>query len=103
MGEGESSAVALKYRTSGWTMTTQPEQALSHPMGGGESFAAALKCRKPELVGPASNKMRLAENCSALPSDGRGSKGEGSRLVVVWRVTQKCNLSCPFCSYDRRV
>jgi MoaA/NifB/PqqE/SkfB family radical SAM enzyme len=24
-------------------------------------------------------------------------------MIVVWRVTQKCNLSCPFCSYDRRV
>jgi MoaA/NifB/PqqE/SkfB family radical SAM enzyme len=24
-------------------------------------------------------------------------------MIVVWRVTQKCNLSCPFCSYDQRV
>lgn len=24
-----------------------------------------------------------------------------SRLVVVWRVTERCNLSCPFCAYDR--
>jgi MoaA/NifB/PqqE/SkfB family radical SAM enzyme len=24
-------------------------------------------------------------------------------MIVVWRVTQKCNLSCPFCAYDRRV
>jgi len=24
-------------------------------------------------------------------------------MIVVWRVTQKCNLSCPFCGYDRRV
>jgi len=24
-------------------------------------------------------------------------------MIVLWRVTQKCNLSCPFCSYDRRV
>jgi MoaA/NifB/PqqE/SkfB family radical SAM enzyme len=22
-------------------------------------------------------------------------------MIVVWRVTQRCNLSCPFCSYDR--
>jgi MoaA/NifB/PqqE/SkfB family radical SAM enzyme len=22
-------------------------------------------------------------------------------MIVVWRVTQHCNLSCPFCSYDR--
>lgn len=22
-------------------------------------------------------------------------------MVVVWRITQACNLSCPFCSYDR--
>ena len=25
------------------------------------------------------------------------------RLVVVWRVTEHCNLSCPFCAYDRRL
>jgi len=24
-------------------------------------------------------------------------------MIVVWRVTQQCNLSCPFCGYDRRV
>lgn len=24
-------------------------------------------------------------------------------MIVVWRVTQFCNLSCPFCAYDRRV
>src|SRR5262245_43232497 len=24
-------------------------------------------------------------------------------MIVVWRVTQRCNLSCPFCSYDRRL
>ncbi|HUQ82157.1 MAG TPA: radical SAM protein [Gemmatimonadaceae bacterium] len=24
-------------------------------------------------------------------------------MIVVWRVTQRCNLSCPFCCYDRRV
>jgi MoaA/NifB/PqqE/SkfB family radical SAM enzyme len=24
-----------------------------------------------------------------------------SRLVVVWRVTARCNLACPFCAYDR--
>jgi MoaA/NifB/PqqE/SkfB family radical SAM enzyme len=24
-------------------------------------------------------------------------------MIVVWRVTQDCNLSCPFCSYDRTV
>lgn len=23
------------------------------------------------------------------------------RLVVVWRVTSRCNLACPFCAYDR--
>ncbi len=22
-------------------------------------------------------------------------------MIVVWRVTSRCNLSCPFCSYDR--
>jgi AdoMet-dependent heme synthase len=22
-------------------------------------------------------------------------------MIVVWRVTQRCNLSCPFCAYDR--
>jgi len=22
-------------------------------------------------------------------------------MIVVWRITQACNLSCPFCSYDR--
>ncbi len=22
-------------------------------------------------------------------------------MVVVWRITQRCNLSCPFCAYDR--
>jgi MoaA/NifB/PqqE/SkfB family radical SAM enzyme len=25
------------------------------------------------------------------------------RLVVVWRVTERCNLSCAFCAYDRRL
>ena len=25
------------------------------------------------------------------------------RLVVVWRVTTRCNLACPFCAYDRRL
>jgi len=25
----------------------------------------------------------------------------GERLVVVWRVTTRCNLSCGFCAYDR--
>src|SRR6266700_4211887 len=25
------------------------------------------------------------------------------RMIVVWRITQRCNLSCPFCAYDRRV
>jgi MoaA/NifB/PqqE/SkfB family radical SAM enzyme len=24
-------------------------------------------------------------------------------MIVVWRVTQHCNLSCPFCGYDRRL
>lgn len=24
-------------------------------------------------------------------------------MIVVWRVTEHCNLSCPFCSYDRRL
>lgn len=24
-------------------------------------------------------------------------------MIVVWRVTERCNLSCPFCAYDRRV
>ena len=24
-------------------------------------------------------------------------------MIVVWRVTQRCNLSCPFCGYDRRI
>ena len=24
-------------------------------------------------------------------------------MIVVWRVTQSCNLSCPFCGFDRRV
>jgi MoaA/NifB/PqqE/SkfB family radical SAM enzyme len=23
--------------------------------------------------------------------------------IIVWRVTQRCNLSCPFCGYDRRI
>ena len=27
----------------------------------------------------------------------------GERLVVVWRVTTRCNLSCGFCAYDRRL
>jgi MoaA/NifB/PqqE/SkfB family radical SAM enzyme len=27
----------------------------------------------------------------------------GTRMIVVWRITQRCNLSCPFCSYDRTV
>jgi AdoMet-dependent heme synthase len=24
-------------------------------------------------------------------------------MIVVWRVTQRCNLSCAFCGYDRRI
>ena len=24
-------------------------------------------------------------------------------MIVVWRVTQRCNLACPFCGYDRRI
>ena len=24
-------------------------------------------------------------------------------MIVVWRITQRCNLSCPFCAYDHRV
>jgi radical SAM protein with 4Fe4S-binding SPASM domain len=24
-------------------------------------------------------------------------------LVVVWRITERCNLSCPFCAYDRSI
>ena len=24
-------------------------------------------------------------------------------MIVVWRVTERCNLSCAFCAYDRRV
>jgi len=24
-------------------------------------------------------------------------------MIVVWRVTTRCNLSCPFCAYDRRL
>ena len=22
-------------------------------------------------------------------------------MIVVWRVTQQCNLTCPFCAWDR--
>ncbi len=22
-------------------------------------------------------------------------------MIIVWRITQRCNLSCPFCAYDR--
>ena len=24
-------------------------------------------------------------------------------MIVLWRVTSRCNLSCPFCAYDRRL
>ena len=24
-------------------------------------------------------------------------------MIIVWRVTQHCNLACPFCAYDRRL
>jgi len=24
-------------------------------------------------------------------------------MIVVWRITQRCNLCCPFCAYDRRL
>jgi MoaA/NifB/PqqE/SkfB family radical SAM enzyme len=24
-------------------------------------------------------------------------------MIVVWRVTQRCNLSCPFCAWDKRL
>lgn len=24
-------------------------------------------------------------------------------MIVLWRVTQRCNLSCPFCAYDQRL
>lgn len=26
-----------------------------------------------------------------------------NELVIVWRVTENCNLACPFCAYDRRL
>jgi MoaA/NifB/PqqE/SkfB family radical SAM enzyme len=26
-----------------------------------------------------------------------------TELVIVWRVTEKCNLACPFCAYDRNL
>ena len=26
-----------------------------------------------------------------------------SALVVVWRITEACDLACPFCAYDRRL
>ncbi|MES1175648.1 MAG: radical SAM protein [Myxococcales bacterium] len=29
------------------------------------------------------------------------SEAESDRLVVVWRVTTRCNLSCGFCAFDR--
>src|SRR5215216_5983716 len=22
-------------------------------------------------------------------------------MIIVWRITEQCNLSCPFCAYDR--
>ena len=22
-------------------------------------------------------------------------------MIIVWRITERCNLSCPFCAYDR--
>ena len=31
------------------------------------------------------------------------SSSPADRLVVVWRVTQHCNLGCGFCAYDRRL
>ena len=24
-------------------------------------------------------------------------------MIVIWRVTQRCNLACPFCGYDRQL
>ena len=24
-------------------------------------------------------------------------------MIVIWRITRRCNLSCPFCAFDRRV
>jgi len=24
-------------------------------------------------------------------------------MIIVWRITERCNLSCPFCRYDRRL
>lgn len=24
-------------------------------------------------------------------------------MIVVWRITQRCNLTCPFCAYDRSI
>ena len=24
-------------------------------------------------------------------------------MIVLWRVTERCNLACGFCAYDRRV
>src|SRR5689334_17196770 len=32
-----------------------------------------------------------------MPSMSRTSAG---RLVIVWRITERCNLGCRFCAYD---
>src|SRR5215467_6730555 len=24
-------------------------------------------------------------------------------MIVVWRITERCNLGCPFCAYDRSI
>src|SRR5262245_53533879 len=31
----------------------------------------------------------------------RAQNGRGSFMIIVWRITERCNLSCPFCAYDR--
>src|SRR2546425_166815 len=37
-------------------------------------------------------------SCSAASQKSVRAKS----MIVVWRITQRCNLSCPFCAYDRK-
>ncbi len=49
-----------------------------------------------------SEVLERAESFAARRADDDDAQGK-PRLVVVWRVTDRCNLSCGFCAHDSRL